>query len=174
MCEGMTVSLGVFTKPVHVEKIVNYLNTRKDIDYVISTDKRELYECYDFLVGVSYGFGSLIDVDRSGRPWFNYHPAPLPVYRGGDVYARAVHDRVIWWGVTLHRMTMEVDSGDIIRRRMFLLCSPPVSTNEIGCIAHYHLFQLFKESVGDLVEPVVWGVDCGVDESRGSIDAVFH
>ena len=34
---------GIFTKPIHVEKIVNYLNQYTDMDYIISTVKAEIY-----------------------------------------------------------------------------------------------------------------------------------
>lgn len=157
---------GIFTKPIHVEKIVNYLNQFTDIDYIISTDKRELYDCYNYDIGISYTFGSLIDISKTPtRLWFNYHPAPLPEYRGADVYARAIKERVKHWTVTLHKMTMELDSGEIIRRIDFRLYSVPISTNEIGCVAHYYLFQLFKETIESLCEPIVFGTCDSLEEN---------
>ena len=143
--------LGIFTKPIHVEKIVNYLNQHApEINYVISTSKHEL-AAYDFDVGISYCFPSIIDVDaKPQKPWYNFHPAPLPEYPGMENYAIPIKKKVREFGVTLHMMTMEVDSGEILSVERFRLASEPVSTNELGTIAHYHLFQLFKKTVKKL------------------------
>ena len=135
---------GIFTKPIHVEKLVNYLNQYTKLDYVISTNKYELNQ-FDFDIGVSYCFPHVIDVrDKS---WYNYHPAPLPKYKGMTCYSDAIRDKVTEYGVTLHRMTNKVDNGKIIRIDRFTLDNIPTSTNELGCITHYFLFQLFKETI---------------------------
>ena len=159
------LKLGIFTKPIHIEKIVNFLNQNTNIEYIISTDKRELYHCYKFDVGVSYCFGSMIDISKTCTDlWYNYHPAPLPMFKGADVYANAVGKKVKDWSVSLHKMTMELDSGELIDKMCFDLLSVPVSSNEIGSISHYYLFQLFKKSIGCLVEPVVFGTCDGLEE----------
>ena len=156
---------GIFTKPIHVEKIVNYLNQYTKLYYIISTDKRELYDCYNYDIGISYAFGSLIDINKTPtKIWFNYHTAPLPEYKGGDVYARAIKDKITHWAVILHRMTMELDDGEVIKRIDFPLRTIPTSTNEIGSIAHYYLFQLFKATIESLGEPIVFGTCNSLEE----------
>ena len=75
---------GIFTKPIHVEKIVNFLNLLNSnnideasdssdttgntyyndfeyIDYIISTNKKDIY-AYDFDIGISYCWPWTIDV----------------------------------------------------------------------------------------------------------------
>jgi len=146
------VRYGIFTKPIHVEKLVNYLNMNTDIDYIISTSRGELV-AYDFDIGVSYCFPYIVDVNyplTDKRKWFNYHPAPLPEYPG--INDDAIYDKVTEFGVTLHMMTNKVDKGRIIKVRRFKLDSIPPSPNELGSIAHYHLFQLFKETIESLSE----------------------
>jgi len=146
------MKLGIFTKPIHIEKIVNFLNQHtKILDYVISTERKET-EAYDFDIGISYCFPYIIDVEKSGKPWYNYHPAPLPEYKGLLCYALPIKDKVEEFAVTLHRMTNEVDSGKILQVRKFKLDSQPVHTNELGTIAHYHLFQLFKETIEKIAD----------------------
>lgn len=156
---------GIFTKPVHVEKIVNFLNKYTTIDYIISTEKEEIY-AYDFDIGISYCWPIKIDVSwphdliiRDGkqetRIWYNYHPALLPEYAGMGSYAKALHDGVKEFGVTLHIMTSLVDHGPILCIKRFKLDSLPVHTTELGCITHYYLFQLFKETIETLsLKPV--------------------
>ena len=152
------LKLGIFTKPVHVEKIVNYLNQHTNIDYIISTDKRELYDCYTFDIGISYAFSDKINIPRTcTSSWYNYHPAPLPRYKGNGVYSRAIKECVFTWAVSLHHMTMIIDEGELIDKIEFELVTNPTSTNEIGSISHYYLFQLFKKTIESFVEPVVFG-----------------
>lgn len=145
---------GIFTKPIHVEKIVNFLNQHTDLDYVISTDKQEIY-AYEFDIGVSYCFPFKVDIKYGKRHWYNYHPGPLPEYPGLRNYVNAIADKKRHYGVALHEMTEEIDKGAIIKVFVFPLASLPVSTNELGNIAHYWLFQLFKETIEKL-QDISW------------------
>jgi len=145
---------GIFTKPQHVEKIVNFLNQRTDIDYIISTNKYEPL-AYDFDIGISYCFPWVIDsrFDRNGiklletKDWYNYHPAPLPLYKDWGNYQKGIKSKVEEWGVSLHRMTEHVDEGPVLKIKYFKLETLPVNTQELGDISHYYLFQLFKETI---------------------------
>jgi len=141
------MKFGIFTKPIHVEKIVNYLNSVGISDYIISTNKREI-DSYEFEIGVSYCFQSIIDI--GDKMWYNYHPAPLPKYPGLSNYSAPIKDKIRHFGVTLHIMTGDIDKGPIIKKKMFPLESIPINSNELGNITHYYLFQLFKETIGVL------------------------
>jgi len=140
---------GIFTKPIHVEKLVKCCN-RIGLDFFISTRKDEMYR-KDFDIGISYCYPFIINVDRDKRIWYNYHPAPLPEYPGICCYVDAINDKVMEYGVTLHRVTSKIDDGYIVRKDMFKLYSPPVDVNELGTITHYYLFQLFKNTIGGLI-----------------------
>jgi methionyl-tRNA formyltransferase len=138
----------IVTKPIHVEKICNYLNQYTNLKYVITTEKPEIH-MFDYDIGISYCCPFIIkDFDK--KPWYNYHPAPLPEYPGISNYSKPIKDKVTEFGVTVHRMTDKVDMGPIVRKKMFKLESVPVNSNELGNIAHYYLFQLFKETIGGI------------------------
>jgi len=138
----------IFTKSHHVEKIVNYLNTR-GFFYHITSDKEEIKNfAFDFDIGISYCCPYILKIDE--RPFYNFHPAPLPEYKGTDIYARAIKEKQTMWGVTLHKMTDKVDEGEIILRKDFPI-GECYSTNEIGTIAHAELFKLFKSTMGILI-----------------------
>jgi len=144
-----TTKIAIFTKPIHIEKIVNYLNTFIRINYIISTSREEI-NAYDFDVGISYCFPYIVDVNypvADKRMWYNYHPAPLPKYKGLNNYSFPIYDKVKTFGVSLHIMTDEVDGGEVLKKINFKLRSVPISTNELGTISHYYLFQLFKETI---------------------------
>jgi len=159
------MKLGIFCKQIHVEKIVNFLNTT-NIDYVIySKGKTNEHFAYysDFDIGISYCAGFIIDFDKEkkiqgqNRPWYNYHPHPLPQYKGYSSYAKAIDDSVRQYGVTLHKMVQRVDDGEIIQEKNFELESVPCHPNELGNICHYYLFQLFKETIVDISVGVIDG-----------------
>jgi len=136
---------GIFTKPIHVEKIVNYLNNYTTLDYCVSTEKYE-HRAFEFKVGVSYCFPYKVDAN-DGHTWYNYHPAPLPDFPGATNYADAINKNIEEYGVTLHLMTEEIDRGTILKVVRFPLESIPVNSNELGSITHYKLFQLFKNTI---------------------------
>ena len=108
---------GIFTKPLCVEMLANFM-TQRSLDFFLSTSKYE-FDQERFDIGVSYCFPHIVNVDRiQGVKWFNYHPAPLPEYKGMACYSNGVRDKVKTWGVTLHEMTNEVDSGEIISSKI--------------------------------------------------------
>lgn len=149
---NMNMKYGIFTKPQHVEKIVNFLNESTDIYYIISTNKYEPL-AYDFDIGISYCFPWIIDSRYDAgmlletKDWYNYHPAPLPEYKNWGNYQKGIKAGVEAWGVSLHRMTKHVDEGPVLKVKYFKLNSIPSNTQELGDISHYHLFQLFKETI---------------------------
>ena len=71
-------------------------------------------------------------------------------YPGPTEYDDAIKNKEIHWGVTLHHMNEEYDSGKIIKILKFDLHEPPISIDELGSLSHYFLFKLFKETIEDL------------------------
>jgi len=71
----------------------------------------------------------------------------LPDYQGADDYKNGITDKVDRWGVTVHYMDEEYDTGKIIKVDTFKLHEPPTSVQELGTLSHYFLFQLFKDTL---------------------------
>jgi len=148
--------LKVFTRKREEPFLRDYLNQFNipfEIHKSVSTVKLEPFE-----LGVSYNFLSKIEqplLSLARKGFVNYHPAPLPEYPSGPEFElstteRAIKDKVLRWGVTLHYMDEEYDSGPIIRKTMFELEEPPHSKDEIGSLTHWHLWKLFKTTVLDI------------------------
>lgn len=138
----------IFTKPHHVEKIVNFLNRKTDLHYTITSDKEEIKNfAHPFDVGISYCCPYILNIDS--RNFYNYHPAPLPGYKGTNIYARAISKGMRIWGVTVHKMTNIVDTGEIIKELLFEV-DEPCSTSELGTITHAYLFRLFRQTIMEL------------------------
>lgn len=141
----------VYTKTRHISKIKQFLDSL-NLDH-------EIYTIYDnpplspFDLGVSYCYPrkitkSLLSIPKKG--FVNYHPAPLPKYKGPTEHDEAIKNKEIHWGVTVHYMDEDYDTGPIIKVKKFDLHEPPTSSQELGAVSHYFLFQLFKETIDDI------------------------
>ncbi len=51
----------------------------------------------------------------------NFHPSPLPMGRGAYPLPRAILENHPSWGVTCHRLTAEIDAGEILAAEHFPL-----------------------------------------------------
>ena len=146
----------IFTREREKELHQEYMSTL-NIPYEIYTSK-ENPTLEPFELGVSYNYTKKIEpplLYLARKGFINYHPAPLPEYPSGPEYdlettERAIKEKIMKWGVTLHYMDEEYDKGPIIRKLMFDLEEPPKSRDEIGSITHWHLWKLFKNSVLDV------------------------
>lgn len=49
----------------------------------------------------------------------NFHPAPLPEYRGWGVYNQAILDDIAYWGAAAHHMDERFDAGDLVDQERF-------------------------------------------------------
>jgi len=146
----------IFTRGREKELLQEFMDTL-NIPYEIYTSK-DNPSLEPFELGVSYNYTKKIEsplLYLARKGFINYHPAPLPEYPSGPEYnqettERAIKEKIMKWGVTLHYMDEEYDKGPIIRKLMFDLEEPPKSRDEIGSITHWHLWKLFKSSVLDV------------------------
>ena len=143
----------VYTKDRHIEKITKFLNSI-NLKYEIFTDEIEK-DSTRFELGISYCYPKkiskhLLSIPKKG--FINYHPGPLPEYKGPSEYENAIRNKEIKWGVTVHHMNEEFDSGKILQVRYFDLHEPANSIEELGAVSHYFLFNLFKDTIKKIYE----------------------
>ena len=138
----------VYTKERHVSKITKFL-TSINLEYKIYTIKdNPSIESFD--LGISYCYPRKITEPLLSTPkkgFVNYHPGLLPKYKGPTETEDAIKNKETHWGVTVHYMDENYDTGKIIQIKKIDLHEPPTSTQELGAISHYFLFQLFKETI---------------------------
>ena len=138
----------IYTKTRHVEKIRKFLESRNV--------KFEIFTIHDspkdtsFDLGVSYCYprkieNPLLSIPEKG--FVNYHPGLLPKYKGPTELDDAIKNKETDWGVTVHHMDEEYDSGEIIKIKQIRLHEHPTSSQELGAVSHYFLFNLFKETI---------------------------
>ncbi len=138
----------VYTKNRHIEKIRKFLKLKK-VEFEIFTINDSPKDS-SFDLGVSYCYPRKIKDPLLSKPkkgFVNYHPGLLPKYKGPTELDDAIENKETEWGVTVHYMNEEYDSGKIIKIKQINLHEPPTSTQELGAVSHYFLFNLFKETI---------------------------
>lgn len=77
------------------------------------------YQQVDLLISFSYKRLLDINLIRKAKVAINFHPAPLPFYRGRATTVQALVKGEKKWGVTCHYLADRFDTGKIIERRWF-------------------------------------------------------
>lgn len=92
-----------------------------DFDRIVCDVKYEGWsQCYD--IGISFMYLHKVPAKEvNTHPWFNFHPAPLPEYKGRDLCYHAIMNGEKEFGATVHYMDENLDTGDIIDVRRFTL-----------------------------------------------------
>jgi len=88
---------------------------------------------------------------KSRMGGINFHPAPLPQFRGFAPYTWGILLDWQYWAVTCHWMSDEIDAGDIILRRDFKVDCTRETALSLRQKAHEHTLLLFMEVVAMLV-----------------------
>ncbi|MEX0333140.1 formyltransferase family protein [Vibrio tubiashii] len=77
----------------------------------------------------------------------NFHPAPLPEYKGTAGYNLAILDGLDSWGMTAHYVDESIDTGDIIKVLRFNICSVSETVQSLESISQDYLFDLFIDVI---------------------------
>jgi len=143
----------IYTKTRHINKIHDFLNLI-GLQHEIYTTKDDP-PIAPFELGVSYCYPRKVTEPLLSTPpkgFVNYHPAPLPKYIGPYELEDAIKNKETNWGVTVHYMDEDYDTGPIIQVKKIKLHEPPLITGELGPVSHHFLFHLFKETIEDIYD----------------------
>lgn len=145
----------IYTKTRHISKIDKFLNQINLEHEIFTTLNPPKHELNPFDLGVSYCYPRKITEPLLSLPpkgFVNYHPGPLPKYKGPKESTDAINNKEMYWGVTVHKMDENYDTGPIIEVLNIELHEPPTSTAELGAVSHYFLFKLFKDTIKKIYE----------------------
>jgi len=81
----------------------------------------------------------------------NFHPAPLPGYKGTAGYNLAILEGLDEWSMTAHYVDEQIDTGEIIKLQTFSICKYTETAQSLERASQKHLFELFT----DVVEQVL-------------------
>ena len=87
----------------------------------------------------------LIELPKIGC--INFHPAPLPDFRGLGGYNIAIYKNINYWGVSAHFVDKTFDTGDIIEVIKFKINSRKETAISLEQKSQLYLFKLFKKIV---------------------------
>jgi len=78
----------------------------------------------------------------------NFHPAPLPAYKGLGGYNLAILEGRSEWEVTAHYVDSNIDTGDIIGFKSFTICPTTETVETIQSKSQTQIFKLFEQILG--------------------------
>lgn len=120
-------------------------------------DRFELSESYDLGLCIGFPFKiSLSTIAQFDNGIVNVHFAPLPKYRGSGTLEHAIINGEDRYGVTLHYIDGELDTGEIIDR---VWCSLPIDATYLQMVPHLEMLAtgLVKKWLPTLVTKLVIG-----------------
>jgi len=165
------------------EAIINYF-INKDVEFICVSDKKEAFileraakfgikafyvpysETYDFLKDKECDFVVLAGYMRilpkevlELHTFINIHPSLLPKYKGKDAIKKAYENKEKITGVTVHYVSEEIDSGEIILQSSLIIennMKLEELEEKIHEIEHYIYpkvidYLLFTTDIGSLV-----------------------
>lgn len=81
----------------------------------------------------------------------NFHPAPLPMYKGTGGYNIAILEGLEKWGVTAHYVDSEIDTGEIIKISEFSIdCE-----NELCTTLEAKSMQAMRALIDDVLDSTI-------------------
>ena len=113
-------------------------------------DKRIDLSEMDLLV--SYCYRSRIDVSVFSKPKYggiNFHPAPLPKYRGFAVYNFGILNEEEKWGVTVHCLEDTIDTGDILASDTFHIDKTKETAKSLRDKSHICMLKMMSKVIKD-------------------------
>jgi methionyl-tRNA formyltransferase len=147
--EGVDVAAVVASEPdpwTRDEQRVDLVAQRHELPLV---DEDELYSAPPPRVDlvISFLFWSLIrepllSLGRIGC--LNFHPAPLPDFRGLGGYNLAILDGLDEWGVSCHFMDESFDTGDLVEVERFPIDSRTETAFSLDLRSQEQLLALFR------------------------------
>ncbi len=86
-------------------------------------------------------------LSQPSRGIINFHPAPLPEYKGTAGYNMAILDNLAEWAVTAHYIDEDIDTGGIIEVSRFTIFPELETALSLEKKTQPVLFDLFKHTV---------------------------
>ena len=82
----------------------------------------------------------------------NFHPAPLPDYRGSGGCSMAILNKATQWGGTVHYIDERFDTGDIIRKKIISIDCRNETAYSLKKKTNDILYELFEEVLKEIRE----------------------
>lgn len=110
----------ILTNPKHEEFIFETTRPFMDESFIMIYKGEDEIDNWDELNGIGYDIGISfmyqykVPKEQLTKTWFNFHPAPLPEYKGRNLCYHAIMNGAKSFGATVHYMDENFDTGGII------------------------------------------------------------
>ncbi len=125
-------------------ELYNYLHNKENSNYSFNLKDIDLVISFLFWKQIKK---PLIELGKIGC--VNFHPAPLPEYRGLGGYNYAIYEGLQYWGVSAHFVDENFDTGDIIKVRKFDINPNAETAYSLEQKSQKFLIDLFKEVIDE-------------------------
>jgi len=117
------------------------------------TENQNIHCFGEYELGLGFLYTHRIPASEFVQPyrWVNFHPGPLPEFRGRNLAYHAIMQGVPSFGATIHYMAEEFDTGEIIDIERFAIL-PSDTAGDLVRRSHDALEGLFKSYVPRLLE----------------------
>ena len=117
------------------------------------TDNNKITSFPDYDLGLGFLYTHKIPLSEFKIPykWINFHPGPLPFYRGRNLAYHAIMNNEIEFGSTIHYMDERFDTGEIIETTIFPIKSH-YTAKDVVEKSYEHLEALFLKHVPMLLK----------------------
>ena len=105
-------------------------------------------------IGISMLYWKILKEGLISTPKFgtiNFHPAPLPDYKGTAGYNLAILHGLDQWGITAHYIDEQIDTGSIIRVDRFPISKNTETAKSLESTSRTKLFEQFKSVFDDFI-----------------------
>ena len=110
---------------------------------------------YDYLISFCYPYKvSKKKLSFAKKENINFHPAPLPEYKGVSVYNFGILNNEKTWGTTAHIMEDEFDTGDIIKYNKFDILKNTETAYTLREKSRKYLLNLLSLVIDDIINSV--------------------
>lgn len=109
----------------------------------------------EFDIGVSMVYwrvikNPILDLPKNGI--INFHPAPLPEYKGTAGYNLAILDEKTEWAATTHYVDKEIDTGRIIDKFSFSIDPEQETAQTLEAKTQPFLLSLYKKTMKKILQ----------------------
>lgn len=137
------------------KEMYSFLKTQPgNITYCNTENERiRNFDELDYDLGISFLYTYKIPRSEfiKNKIWVNFHPGPLPEYRGRNLCYHAIMNGAAEFGATLHYMDAEFDTGKIIKVLQFPI-EPAYTAGDLSELSKQALVDLFKEYIPKLLK----------------------
>ncbi len=103
----------------------------------------------EFDLGISILYWKKLKDEFLTKPLYgtiNFHPAPLPEYKGTGGYNLAILDGLNEWAVSCHYVDEEIDTGEIIEVYKFPICNESETVVTLEKTSTEKIYELFVKT----------------------------